>query len=344
MQNITKKAQDVNHELINFIADNPPPVGVDVPLAVVSERDKVWDNHRSDTHDVSTIYTYSTDFAKYAERMRSCSPYLDFSIDSDSGLKLKRSFFCHVRHCPVCQWRKSLYWKAMMYKTYDAIKDEYLTHRWLFLTLTLENCNITDLRSTLQHMHKAFVKLTKRKEFKNVVGFVRTTEVTRDKKRPYTHAHPHYHCMILVKPDYFNKGNYVKKMDWVRAWGACLNVNYLPNLDIRVMRSKDDDNDIRGVVAETLKYACKPSDMIFDNTPQSHAWFFEYTKQVHKMRFVNSGGVLKNALKSEKEITDTDMIALSDDVNLDDETDKRLLSFVYHSSKRSYIYKPYFFD
>lgn len=331
-----------DNALLHYIYDNPPPDGFDLHLSTVSKRDKVWDKHRYNAHKVSTIYLHNTDFQRYAERISACSPYLDFAI-TDDGLKLRRSFFCHVRHCPVCQWRKSLYWKAMMYKTYDKIKDDYKNYRWLFLTLTVKNCHVSDLRQELTMMHKAFVKLTKRKEFKNVVGFVRTTEVTRDKKNFYTHAHPHYHVMLLVKSAYFSKKHYVKQMDWVRVWGECLNVSYFPNVDIRAVTSDNDEDNLRDVISETLKYACKPSDMIFDNTAKSHFWFYEYTKQVHKMRFVNSGGVLKNALKLERQITDDDMIALaSDDCHVD--KNERLLSFVYVNEKRSYIYKPSFTD
>lgn len=341
MSIMQQKPPDVNQNLIdtlNFLYDNPPPSGTDVPLSLLSKRDEVWDNHRTDTHHVSDIYAKNQDFVRYHKRMSACSPYLDFAIDSQKGLKLKRSFFCHVRNCPVCQWRKSLYWKAMMYKTYDKIKDDFAGHRWLFLTLTVKNCHISDLRATIKQMSGSFKKLTKRKEFANVVGFVRTTEVTRDKKNPYTHAHPHFHLMLLVKPDYFKKLNYVTHEKWVVAWQECLKSSYAPNIDIRAVRSKSDDDNLRDVIAETLKYAVKPSDMIFDNTKQSHDWFFEYTKQVHKMRFVNTGGVLKDALKAEKDITDDDMIALSDDADTDDDTDKRLLSFSYYPTKRKYIY------
>lgn len=335
---MTKSVPSVNQNLIdtlNYLYDNPPPVGVFVPLDTLSKRDEVWNTHRNDTNTVSKIYQ-NTEFDKYFERMSTCSPYLDFSIDKEKGLKLKRSFFCHVRNCPVCQWRKSLYWKAMMYKTYDTIKNDYVNYRWLFLTLTLENCEITELRSTIKKMSDAFKRLMKRKEFSSVVGFVRTTEVTRDKKRPYTHAHPHFHCMLLVKPDYFSN-HYVSHLRWCELWQECLKVDYLPNVDVRAVKSKSDEHELRDVLAETLKYACKPSDMIFDNSQKSHEWFLEYTRQVHKMRFVNTGGILKNALKLEKDITDDDMIALSDEVKKDDD-DKRLLSFSYYATKKAYFY------
>ena len=46
-----------------------------------------------------------------------------------------------------------------------------------------------------------------------------------------------------------------------------------------------------------MKYAIKPEDMIGDEKPTGSWWFHEYTRQVFKLRFVASGGALKNALK-----------------------------------------------
>lgn len=310
-----------------------------IPLATVSERDKVWDTHRASTQDVAQIYAQNAEFERFAERMKSCSTWLQFGFKD--GLKLKEANFCRVRNCPVCQWRKSLLWKAMMFQTYDTLKELYPNHRWLFLTLTLRNPPVTELRDTLDTMHKAWRKLIKRKEFANVVGWIRTTEVTRDDKRPNTYAHPHYHAMLLVKPSYFTHG-YVKQADWIRIWGECLQVNYAPNVDIRTVKPKgEDDTRLRGVIAETLKYAVKPSDMVGDGSPQSVAWFWEYTRQVHKLRFVASGGVLKNALKHDADITDQDMITTDTDTATEaEETDKRRLNFTYYPTYRRYIYNP----
>jgi hypothetical protein len=45
-------------------------------------------------------------------------------------------------------------------------------------------------------------------------------------------------------------------------------------------------------VAEILKYAVKPSDMVRD-----HDWFLELTDQLHKTRAVAIGGILKRYIK-----------------------------------------------
>lgn len=345
-ENINNFNENIEIEIFDHLYENHPPSDCHVGLAEVSKRDSVWDTHRNDTADVSDIYALTDEFERYGERMEFCSGWLKFG-QSKSGFLLKEANFCRVRYCPVCQWRKSLYWRAMMYQKYDDMRLAYPTHHFLMLTLTVENPHITDLRSTLQDMNKAWKRLTMRKEFGVVEGWIRTTEVTRDKVRPNTHAHPHFHCLLMVKPSYFGKG-YVVQMDWVRLWADCLRVDYLPNVDIRVVKKKGKKKgepltyeDVKKGIVETLKYAVKPADIKGDDTPESYEWFYELTRQTHKLRFVATGGALKNALKEDDKITDQDMITAGDNTDeTDEKTSKKRLNFTYYSSKRKFIYRP----
>lgn len=169
--------------LFDYLYNTPMPDGIDVPLASVSERDSVWDSHRIDTYYIEQMYALECEFERYSERMGGCSGWLKFGFNEVNGLVLKQACFCRVRYCAMCQWRRSLLWKAMMYQTYDRIIQTHPTHRFIFLTLTVKNPAITDLRATLQHMNKSWQRLIKRKEFMaGVDGWVRTTEVTRPKK------------------------------------------------------------------------------------------------------------------------------------------------------------------
>lgn len=61
-------------------------------------------------------------------------------------------------------------------------------------------------------------------------------------------------------------------------------------------KGEDGIEAIQKAAAETLKYAVKPADMTTD--PE---WFMELTRQVHKLRFVATGGALKNVLKEGQE-------------------------------------------
>ena len=61
-------------------------------------------------------------------------------------------------------------------------QEKYPSYRWVFLTLTVKNPPVTELRDTLKAMNSAWQRLAQTKRFKGVVkGFIRTTEVTRVK-------------------------------------------------------------------------------------------------------------------------------------------------------------------
>lgn len=337
----------------------PPSDDTDLSLAAISDKDSIWDNQRHRTELVGDIYSYNAEFERYAERMADCSTFLAYGFNDD-GLKLKNANFCRVRHCPVCQWRRSMLWKSNMFIAYEEIKEQYPKGRWLFLTLTVRNCEITDLRETLKHMNKSWDRLVKRKAFYSVVdGWIRTTEVTRPKQKKKkksdpdvicpvfgnTHAHPHFHVMLFVKPSYFSTG-YMSQQKWSELWGDVLRVDYQPMVDIRKVKpnqkkGQTEEDAIKSAVMETLKYSVKPDDMVGDGSKKANDWFYELTRQTFKLRFVASGGVLKNALKRDDDITNDDLINTNQDEE-DTNTDDRRLMFTYKKVVHKYLYNPHF--
>lgn len=339
-------SESENFNVYEYLYQNEPPEGVEIALSDVSDKDTTWDTQRHKTATVGDIYSYNAEFERYYERMSDCSTWLLFGFN-DKGIKLKNANFCRIRHCPVCQWRKSLFWKHNMFVAYDEIKEKYPTHRWLFLTLTVKNCEIGDLRETLQNMNKAWDRLAKRKRFKSVVeGWIRTTEITRPKDGTHnTHAHPHFHVLLLVKPSYFSK-NYIKQQEWTDLWRDVLRVDYQPVVDVRAIKNKsrkknfDPDLSVKNAIAETLKYAVKPDDLVGDGSKDANAWFFELTRQTFRLRFVASGGALKDAFKPDDKITDNDLIDTGGDEDDIGETDERRLAFTFRKDKSKYLYAP----
>ncbi|EAS0973175.1 Replication protein [Salmonella enterica] len=309
-------------------------------LTDYSPGDKPWDSHKSQSDDVGGIYLRAAEFERYAARMRECGGLLRFgwSTLKDTGetrLRLREAHFCRVRHCPVCQWRRSLMWQARFYQSLPRIVANFPESRWIFLTLTVRNCAIGELGATLTAMNAAFKRMEKRKELRPVQGWIRTTEVTRGS---YGSAHPHFHTLMMVPPGMLNGKSYVKHEQWVALWRDCLRVDYDPNVDVRSVKSrKPKDGEslacataelVRGAVAETLKYATKPADMMAD--PE---WFLELTRQTHKRRFVATGGALKDVLKLEQE-TDADMV-MGDDVS-DGDDDGSRVAFEWKTEAKKY--------
>jgi hypothetical protein len=230
-------------------------------------------------------------------------------------------------------------WQARFYQSLPDLVQEYPKARWLFLTLTVRNCEISNLGDTLTAMNKAWQRLKDRADFKPVLGWVRTTEVTKGKDDS---AHPHFHALLMVPPSMLSGKNYVKHARWVDMWRDCLRVDYSPNVDIRTVKPKIAQEGkthvdstiaaLQGAVAETLKYSTKPEDMIEGD----ESWFLELTRQTHKRRFVATGGVLKNVLKVDQE-SDEDL-ALSE--NGDGTDDGSRLAFGWRTNERRYKRSP----
>jgi len=201
-------------------------------------------------------------------------------------------------------------WMARFLQAAPRLLVRYPDARPVFLTLTQKNVPITELRAALHRMGKAWERLTKRKEFAAVLGWIRTTEVTRAKDGS---AHPHYHALLIVPPDYFRRrGKYVTQAEWTAIWRESLRVDYDPILHVTVARSRaarragGPPASLVDAARETLKYAVKPADMTSDS-----GWLLELTRQLHKLRFIASGGVLKDVL-SEKDESNDDLLVLGE--------------------------------
>jgi hypothetical protein len=201
------------------------------------------------------------------------------------------------------------------------------------LTLTVRNCDVHDLRATLRSMSEAWQRLIKREEFRAVQGWIRATEVTRGRDGT---AHPHYHTLMMVPPAYFGR-QYVTQARWTELWQECARLDYTPVVDVRTVRAKPGSvagpgDALRAAAAETLKYATKPSDLVADGD-----WLLEMTRQVHKLRFVASGGALKNVLRIDDE-SDEALALVEDDE--EGEASKARLAFAWRRKDGHYRRDP----
>jgi plasmid rolling circle replication initiator protein Rep len=251
-------------------------------------------------------------------RIQGCSGRLEFGYDiSQDGipkLKLRSAFFCRVRTCPVCQWRRSLVWRAKAFQFLPKVVETYPKHRFIYLTLTVKNCSIGDLRTTLTTMNKAWAKLILRKKWP-AVGWIRSVEVTRGQDDS---AHPHFHCLLMVESGYFAGKNYLSQASWTELWKDVMKIDYKPMVYVQAVKpKKNGDQDMLGAILETFKYSIKPSDLIGDNEKQikenDREWLIELTTQLHKTRAVATGGILKEYLKDLENDEPVDLIHVNED-------------------------------
>ena len=295
-----------------------------IALSDESENDEIWDKRRAWTDTMSQSLA-AAGLEKLSVRLRDCANALFFWLRTnqetgEQGIKLKSAPFCHNRHCPICCWRRGLKTKAIMYAALPRILEQYPTSRWLFLTLTVRNPDIRDLRETIRHMNQSRKRLIERKDWP-ALGWICATEVTFGKDG---NPHPHFHLLLQVPASYFSHG-YVKTSEWVRRWREALRVDYDPVCDVRVIKPRQKDiealqatqeplpgqepldpriEEMRGAIAEVTKYPVKAADLI-DAGPE---WLAEYIKQVHGLKMLTSGGTLKGILKDVREEGKQDLV------------------------------------
>lgn len=271
-------------------------------LSDYSPKDAKWDVYRAQTELTADLLAEYDEFQRYAARMADCSGVLLFGWETqpetgETRLRLKQARFCRCRHCATCAWRRTLAMTARFLEALPGLMRDHPKARWLFLTLTVPNCPIEELGETLKAMNAGWGRLVKRQEFKPVLGWARSTEVTQEAKRT-GYAHPHFHCLLMVPPSWFTR-HYVKQSRWVELWRDCMRLDVDPVVDVRAVKG-----DVMGAAAETLKtfgYSVKPEQAAAD--PE---WFLEMIRQVHRKRFFAAGGALKEAFKEPE--TDEEMI------------------------------------
>jgi len=186
-------------------------------------------------------------------------------------------------------------WRARFFQAVPQVREAHPTARWVFLTLTVRNCPLEELRATLKAMNDGWKRLIQKKGWP-ALGFVRSTEVTRGKDGL---AHPHFHALLLVPASYFSGPHYIKQDTWRELWQSAMRLDYLPVVNVKAVKPKkglpEGTDPVAIAVLETLKYGVKEADLM-----QDAAWLHELTVQLHKTRAVAVGGVLKGFFKEEE--------------------------------------------
>ena len=228
-----------------------------------------------------------------------CGEYLEFLEDAQGNRKLAKSFFCRSKFCCTCNWRKSLKLGYQISKVIDKVQEDNKGCRWLFLTLTVHNCEGNKLGGIIKQMNNAFSLITSKtrtyhkadKLKKNLLGYQRNLEITVNKD-DFT-IHPHLHILLCVKSTYFkSKDNYMTQEEFTNLWADAMNLDYTPMVDIRKTYGGKKG------IAEVAKYPMKMTDLlqIKDKSKEDAALIFiALANALRGKRLISWGGVMKKA-------------------------------------------------
>lgn len=205
-------------------------------------------------------------------------------------LKLTSANFCQSKFCVFCAFLKARKLANQMKSVLEQIEDQRKVS-YIFLTLTIKNPPLTELRDTLKKMSEAFNNLTKEEVFQKAIkGYIRAFEFLGDSTKE-GEAHPHIHAVLVVSKGYFKGKKYIKQEEWAKLWQKHLKVDYLPQVNVQKIKSKNDEwKDSDSAIFETIKYCVSPVSL----TNLSEEDFAVLYNQTKGIRQYNKGGLMKS--------------------------------------------------
>lgn len=250
-------------------------------------------------------------FINFASRTASCSHFLEFgqNILTDGSLSdkaLKNALFCHVRFCPICNWRKSIKLFTQLAKASVLIENDY---KFAFLTLTIPNVSASELPLTIYKLLQDFKLYMKYKDIKAVVcGYHRALEVTyNDEKNTY---HPHIHA-ILALPKNYGEKIYLHHDKWLELWKKACKNDTITQVGITMIKPSEKKS-FANSLAEVAKYSVKSSDFLYKKITLANGKrvateeplpdivatevLKTFSLSLYRVRVYGSGGVWKKAL------------------------------------------------
>src|SRR5699024_9873408 len=192
-----------------------------------------------------------------------------------------------------------------------------------FLTLTVKNVyDGEELNKSLSEMAQGFRRMMQYvKVAKNLVGFMRATDVTVNEIDNLYNQH--MHVLFCVESTYFyTKKNYNTKKEWTKLMKHAMQIDYDPIVDDRTIRTKNKHKyDIKSANDETAKYQVKHTDFMTDDEEINLQVVSDLEESLHRKRLISYGGLLKEIHKKLNldDAEDGDLIHTDDEEKADED-------------------------
>jgi len=302
-------------------------------------KDRNWRGRKLSNVKLSKGYQKLDYKENMVQNVRQCAEVLTFLTQENGDLKLNQAWFCKNKLCPICNWRRSMKYSWQATQIVDEAMKREPKGRFLFLTLTIKNVPGRELNQAMSDLTKSFDKLFRRaKVKKNLLGFLRATEVTVEEERE-GYYHPHLHILMMMKSSYFQGGEYLSQKEWTEMWKQSAKLDYTPVVNIKAVKNKKtevfDQTGIKKAILETAKYPVKPIDFDDENLQVIDDLY----KGLFRKRQLAYGGLFKK-LKKELGLDDVENGEL---VHVDEETGEisggQQLVAVWNWERKNYFIK-----
>jgi plasmid rolling circle replication initiator protein Rep len=279
---------------------------------------------------------------KKSERVKECGTLLEFKAGDEGYLKLYKTWFCKSRLCSLCNWRRAMKHSGQTKAIVEEVVKRKPKARWLFFTFSVKNVyDGEELNKSLSEMARGFRKMIQYKKIdKNLIGFMRSTEVTvNETDKSYNQ---HIHVLMCVESTYFkDKKNYISQKEWVAFWRKSMKLDYDPIVYVEAVKPKGkNENDLVGAIKESAKYPVKDTDFKTDDAERNLEIVKDLEQGLHKKRLISYGGLLKeiHAELNLDDVEDGDLIHTDDDETEVDENAYSILA-TWNWRRQNYYFK-----
>lgn len=298
---------NIENKLIRYYVQDDEVLKEYFKLYEIPKKEHIVLIEKRMSRDIADVF-YQLGFKNKAELIKNCNSlrFLQQCVSNEDH-KHWHSSFCKDRYCPICSHIKSYKESEMLQKIIASMQKDnnYKNSYMLFVTLTQKNVGVGELKNEINKMNKAVKEMLKKEPLFKDYYKISTDKKTGKKKKVKRKAlgqgtarhleittkynpktgriefHAHWHLLILVKKSYWSE----KDIQWTniklqKIWKKYMELDYFPNVDIRLAKDKDREfkskigvevidkkNDFKsleldGAVRELCKYSTKESDIV----------------------------------------------------------------------------------
>jgi plasmid rolling circle replication initiator protein Rep len=168
--------------------------------------------------------------------------------------------------------------------------ESYPDKKYSFITLTVKNCKVEDIRATVKKMAKMWdkIRINNRGLRKELIGFARSFEITYNKKRQ--DFHPHFHIIAIWDGRAEHREVIRLWLHYARAEGLEVDIKAQDGREIiNKQGAAETEEDVTKAVLETYKYETKDEDLENMNIMT----FKAFAAQMSGLRSASLGGIIK---------------------------------------------------
>jgi plasmid rolling circle replication initiator protein Rep len=251
----------------------------------------------------------AADMKGRAGRMADCGNEFEYQYCNDcKKWQISRATLCRDRLCPICKWRLSVKRYCLMLPVMQELTETHGDKKYSFITLTVQNCKVGDIRETVKKMANMWHKIIRRRTIRReIAGFARSFEITYNHKRK--DFHPHFHIIAVWNGSPCHAEVIDAWLDLARKEGLVADIKAQDGKEIMTaaVGTEAAEQDITKAVLETYKYETKDKDLEEMNIMQ----FKEFAVQMSGLRSAALGGIIKEIAKVQG-VTETQLESSAD--------------------------------